>query len=147
MYNLESENPAGYAQLHVLMQTFLVYGTSASVSRTCKCHKYSSPNKDGDNPSTDDRAETKSNDDSSGIKSNDDSSGIIRDSVTDVSDCPSLSWLQIGLYDLISHFSLCGNRVVEILLVYYQHWIFVLKHELLRVIRSLISKEKLEEVR
>lgn len=112
VYNLESENPLGYCQLHVLIQTFIVVGTSKQSNRKCKCSGHQS-----------------------------------KTSTTEAQlDCQYLLWLRTGIHDLIVEYSLCVNKVVEILLVYWKHWLFVLKHEMLRIIQNLISRGKLEEV-
>lgn len=155
VFNLESENPCGYAQLHVLIQTFLVYATSVD-SR--KCCMYTSRNANSQSPSTRTETTTKTHDPNipNGIINNNNKDIPTFNELINkhdgwggecsVSDCSCLAWLETGIYDLITEFSLCVNRVIEILLIYWQHWLFVLKHEVLRIIKRLISKEKLHEV-
>lgn len=119
VHNLEAENPAGYAQLHVLFQTFLAHAVAEKSEMDCRCVKKS-------------------------VDDNNSDDGWF--GCCSISDCQSLCWLEGGILDLVGEFSLCANRVVEILLIYWQHWLFVLRHELLRLVKRLVSKEKLEEV-
>lgn len=115
VYNLEGENPVGYARLHVCLQAFV---SSVGSAMSCGCWKTASA---GIGASA---SHTTAGD------------GIV---------CPIVSELAANLRRLIVEFQLCINRVVHIILLYMEHFLFVLRHSLLDALLVVASRSRIVE--
>lgn len=115
VFNLENENPVGYARLHAAIQHFV--SKSSSPKGKCGCwKKHSSP-------------------------------GLNAELRVPEVTCPIVALLIQHIRQLIVEFQLCVNRVVHIILLYMEHFLFVLGHSLLDALLTLTSQSRIVDVR